>query len=389
MEAKKFFIPTNIIYGPGSVNSVGEAAANLCLKKVLIVTDKVMIKIGNTDAALNSLKEKGISYVIFDEVASEPTMEFVDAGLKIYKEQGCEGLIAIGGGSPIDTAKAISVMCKNEGTIRDYKGLEKIPNKGVPIIAIPTTAGTGSEATKVTVITDTENDVKMMLSCRHLLPDIAIVDPMLSLAMPQSLTAATGVDALTHAIEAYVSVKANPLSDIFALSAIELISQNLRMAWANGNNVEARTKTMLGSLQGGIAFSNSSVALVHGMSRPLGAVFHVPHGVSNAVLLIEVMRFSLPGNPERYARIAAAMGENVAGLTAIEAADKAVRAVERLVNDIKVPSLKDLGIDRDELINISSKMADDAIDSGSPGNNPRIATKKEIVDLYRIAYDAR
>ena len=389
MQSVKFLTPSVIVYGAGAVNAVGEETAKLGVKKVLIVTDKIMVQLGNVELVTKSLEAKGIGYEIYDGVAMEPTLEFVEAGLEIYKKCNCEGLLAIGGGSPIDTAKAISVMTVNEGSLRDYKGMDKIPLKGKPIIAVSTTSGTGSEATKVSIITDTENDVKMLLGSQYMLPDVAIADPMLTLAKPQSLTAATGIDALTHAIEAYVSVKANPMSDTFALSAIKLISKNLRMAWANGNNVEARSNTMLGALQAGIAFNNSSVALVHGMARPLGAVFHVPHGVSNAVLLKSVMEFSLSGNPGRYADIAAAMGENIEGLNEMDAADLAVSSVERLIADIKVPSLKDLGIDRDKMLSISEKMAIDAIDSGSPGNNPRKPTKEEIMELYKAAYDAR
>jgi len=218
------------------------------------------------------------------------------------------------------------------------------------------------------------------------MPQVAIVDPLLTLSCPRGLTAAVGIDALTHAIEAYVSVKAQPMSDIFCLSAIELISGNLRQAWANGNNVEAREKTMLGALQAGIAFSNASVALVHGMSRPIGAYFHVAHGASNAALLGVVAEFSLIGNPTRYAHIARAMGENITGLNDLEAAQLAAKAIKQLIKDIKIPSLKALGVEKEKLDQLAPRMAEDAIASGSPGNNPRQATKDEIVELYKIAY---
>jgi alcohol dehydrogenase class IV len=209
----------------------------------------------------------------------------------------------------------------------------------------------------------------------------------MTLSCPRGLTAAVGLDALTHGIEAYVSVKAQPMTDIFCLSAIELISGNLRQAWANGNNVEAREKTMLGALQAGIAFSNSSVALVHGMSRPIGAYFHVPHGVSNAALLGVVTEFSLVGNPARYAHVAKAMGENIEGLTDIDAAQLAAKSVKKLIADVKIPSLDKLGVEKKRLDELAPKMAEAAIDSGSPGNNPRQATKEEIIELYSITYD--
>jgi len=226
----------------------------------------------------------------------------------------------------------------------------------------------------------------MLIGGSHTIPDVALVDPMLTLSMPRDLTASTGIDALCHAIEAYVSVKANPMADIFCLSAIRLLSENLRQAWADGRNVEARGRTMLGAMQAGIAFSNSSVTLVHGMSRPVGAHFHVAHGVSNAALLGVVMEFSLVGNPRRFAEIARVMGENITGLNDLEGARKAVEAVKQLIVDLKIPKLRDLGVKKARLEEVAPQMARDAIASGSPGNNPRQATEDEIVELYHMAY---
>jgi len=314
-------------------------------------------------------------------------VEYVQEGLQTYREGNCDFVVAVGGGSPIDTAKAIAVLVTNPGSIEQYKGIGKIAAPGVPVVAIPTTAGTGSEATVYTVITDQKTDVKMLIGSPYLMPTIAIVDPMLTVSSPQSVTAATGVDALVHAIEAYVSVKRQPMTDIFCLSAIRLISQNIRQAWANGNNIEAREQMMLGAFQAGVAFSNSSVALVHGMSRPIGAHFHIAHGVSNAALLAAVTEFSLIGDPVRYAQIAEAMGEPIQGLSVMEAADRVVHAIRRLVSDIRIPSLKQLGVERERLIELAPSMADAAIDSGSPANNPRKPTRQEIIDLYIKAYD--
>jgi alcohol dehydrogenase class IV len=278
-------------------------------------------------------------------------------------------------------------MVVNRGSIEDFMGLNRIPEKGVPLITIPTTAGTGSEVTIFTIITDTKTDVKMLLGSPFLMPQVSIVDPLLTLSCPMELTAAVGIDALTHAVEAYVSIKSQPMSDIFCLSAIELISGNLRQAWSNGNDLEAREKVMMGALNAGIAFSNSSVALVHGMSRPIGAYFHVPHGVSNAALLGTVTEFSLTGNPARYANIAKAMGENISGLSDLEAAELANRSIKKLIRDVKIPSLKELGIQREKLDELAPAMADAAIGSGSPGNNPRQATKEEIIELYKVTYE--
>jgi alcohol dehydrogenase class IV len=386
LPIRTFLVPPVIITGSGSSERVGEECKKFGCKKALIVTDQVLSKLGTVESIKKALSENKIQFAIYDKIAKEPTVDYVKEGLEAYRANGCDFLLAVGGGSAIDTAKAISVMVTNPGSIEDYKGLDKIPKKGVPLVAIPTTAGTGSEATVVTIITDTKTNVKMLIISPFLLPQVAIVDPLLTLSCPRELTAAVGIDALTHAVEAYVSIKAQPMTDIFCLSAIELISGNLRQAWANGNNVEAREKTMLGALQAGIAFSNSSVALVHGMSRPIGAYFHVPHGASNAALLGVVTEFSLIGNPTRYADIAKAMGENIRGLSDLEAARLAAKAIKTLIKDIQIPSLRELGVDEEKLNKLAPKMAEDAIASGSPGNNPRQATKEEIVELYKRAY---
>jgi len=385
LPGRTFLIPPVLITGSGSSEKVGEESKKLGVKKALIVTDQVMVKLGVLENIKKAFEQSKIQFAIYDAVATEPTVDYVKEGLKSFKDNGCDFLIAVGGGSPIDTAKAIAIMATNPGSVEEYKGLGKVTKEGAPLIAIPTTAGTGSEVTQFTIITDTKTSVKMLIGSPFVMPKVAIVDPLLTLSSPRGLTAAVGIDSLTHAIEAYVSVKAQPMSDIFCLSAIELISGNLRQAWANGNNVEAREKTMLGALQAGIAFSNSSVALVHGMSRPIGAYFHVAHGASNAALLGVVTEFSLIGNPARYAHIAKAMGENVTGLTDLESAQLAARAIKTLIKDIQIPSLRGLGIEKGKLEQLAPKMAEDAIASGSPGNNPRQATKDDIVELYKIA----
>ena len=385
-SARTFRLPQVLITGSGASEQVGEEIQKLKGQKGLIVTDQVLVKLGALDGVKQALQRSGVPFAVFDDISTEPTADFVSEGLKVYRENRCDFLLAFGGGSAIDTAKAIAVMATNTGSITDYQGLGKIPQKGAPLIAVPTTAGTGSEVTPFTIITDTKRDAKMLIGSPFLTPDVAIVDPLLTLSMPRSLTAATGIDALTHAIEAYVSVKAQPMSDIFCLSAIELIAGNLKQAWTEGSNIEAREKTMLGALQAGIAFGNSSVALVHGMARPIGAYFHVPHGASNAALLGVVMEFSLSGNPARYARIAQAMGEDISGRDDMAAARRGGAAVQRLIKDIKVSSLRELGVDREKLEELAPRMAEDALASGSPANNPRPVTKEEIIELYKLAY---
>ena len=386
LPTRTFLIPPVLITGSGSSKIIGDEIKKLGVKKGLLVTDKVISELGLLEGVKNTLTDSSIEFAIYDGITAEPTVDFVNDGLQAYKENDCEFVLAFGGGSAIDTSKAVSVMATNKGSIEDYMGLNRIPEKGAPLITIPTTAGTGSEVTIFTIITDTGTDVKMLLGSPFLLPQVSVVDPLLTLSCPRELTAAVGIDALTHAVEAYVSMKAQPMSDIFCLSAIELLSGNLREVWADGNNLEAREMTMMGALQAGIAFSNSSVALVHGMSRPIGAYFHVPHGVSNAALLGVVTEFSLKGNPTRYAHIAKAMGENITGLTDQEAAELAGKAINKLIRDVKIPSLKELGIKGEKLDELAPAMADAAIASGSPGNNPRQATKEEIIELYKITY---
>ena len=386
LPVRTFLMPAKILIGSGASEQVGEEAKKLGLKKSLIVTDKIMVRLNALAGIQRSLEKNGIGYTIFDGAAVEPTLEIVQAGLKSYRENQCDFLLAVGGGSPIDAAKAVSIMLTNPGSIENYMGAGKVPYAGVPLIAIPTTAGTGSEVTQVVIITDAARNVKMLISTPFVIPRVAVVDPLLTLSCPRSLTATIGLDALTHAVEAYVSLKAQPLTDIYCISAIKLISGNLRSAWADGNNVEAREKVMLGAFQAGIAFSNSSVALVHGMSRPIGAYFHVAHGASNAVLLKTIMEFSVTGNPARYAQIAQAMGEDISGKTDLEGARLAVKSVDQLTRDLQVPSMQELGMEKDKLEQFAPKMAEDAIISGSPANNPRQATKEEIIGLYKIAY---
>ena len=381
-----FSLPPTIITGAGSTEEVGEQAKRLGATKALIVTDPGILKIGYADQISKNLHNAGIVSTIFSDVTPDPTLQNVTDGLNQYRAESCDVIISIGGGSAIDCGKGISIKLTNDGEFVDYMGVDKIPNQGAPLIAIPTTAGTGSEVTKVTVITDTEQNVKMMLSSSCLLASVAIVDPLLSLTTPPHLTAAVGVDALTHAIEAYISKRAQPITDALALKAIRLISGSLRQAWSDGGNISARTDMMLGATIAGMAFSNSSVALVHGMSRPIGAYFHIHHGLSNCVLLLDVMEFSVVGAPQRFADIAEAMGEQIEGLSPMKQADAAITAVERLVKDIDMPRLGQIGIEEEKFDEVVEQMAADAIASGSPANNPRQATQEEIIALYRKCF---
>ncbi|SBV99699.1 Alcohol dehydrogenase 2 [uncultured delta proteobacterium] len=381
MSDRIFRVPPIIHVGEGAAVRAGEEAKAMGAAKALVITDSFLAKSGTIKPVLDSLAAAGLKVAIYDQVNAEPTLAHVTECLALCKDSGSDVIVGCGGGSPIDVAKAVSAMAVNAGKIQDYMGIGKIPKKGLPIIAVPTTAGTGSEATCTTIIADTERDVKMLIISPYLLPSAAVVDPLLTMGMPKGITAATGMDALTHAMEAYVSRKNQPMADVYALSAVKLIYENLPVAWAEPSNLAARTKVLLGALQAGIAFSNASVALVHGMSRPVGALFHVAHGVSNAALLGVVTKFSLSGNYERYADIAIAMGVPNTGTKEAIAMAGAVK-VEELIKGLEIPSLTKLGVTREKLDPLVAKMADDAIASGSPANNPRIATKEEIVKLY-------
>jgi alcohol dehydrogenase class IV len=309
----------------------------------------------------------------------------VTEGIEALAEGQCDGIVAVGGGAVLDSAKAIALLAANGGRLPDYRGADLFARPGVSLVAVPTTAGTGSEVTRFTVITDPETRVKMLIADYKMVPRAAIVDPSLTVDAPPKVTASAGVDALTHAIEAYVSRKANPLADTLALAAIRRLVWSLPRAFEDGRDAEARTAAAIGALEAGLAFSNASVALVHGMSRPLGAVFGVPHGIANAMLLPAVTRYSLVAAPTRYRDVAAALGAGTDGLPDEEAAARGLASIEDLCRRLAIPTLTGYGIDRAELEREAAKMAEDALASGSPANNPRVPTTEEIVELYRQA----
>lgn len=382
-----FQTPRTIKFGKGALQSVGELAANKG-KKALIVSDEIIEGLGFVEECKELLINKNIECAVYVGVSSEPTDTYVSEALEILEEEQCDLIISLGGGSCIDTAKAVAVVATNGGYIGDYMGGRIIAEKeSIPHIAIPTTAGTGSEATDVTVITNSLNNVKMMIKQPAFLPDAAIVDPILTISSPKSVTASTGVDSLSHAIEAYISRKANPMTDTFALSAMKLIVQNLKRCYFSGDDLYAREAMALGALQAGLAFSNASVCLVHGMSRPIGALFNVPHGFSNAMLLPAVLEFSQQEAIERLADLGRIFAGDSESLSDKEAAEIAVESVKNLCYELNIPNLKGWGIGIREFENQLDKMAKDALDSGSPQNNPRVPTKEEIKELYMVCYD--
>jgi alcohol dehydrogenase class IV len=373
--------------GGGALAELPGLLARLGLARPLIVTDPYIAGCGILERATALLDGTRIAWSVFSDTVPDPTTDAIAAGVARLEAGDFDSLVAVGGGSSIDTAKGMSVLFANGGQMRDYKVPAEIPQMGPPIIAIPTTAGTGSEVTRFTVVTDTETDEKMLIAGLACCPAAAIVDYELTLTMPLRLTADTGIDSLTHAIEAYVSRRANPFTDGLARNAMGLIARHIRTACAEPGNRAAREAMMVGATTAGMAFSNASVALVHGMSRPIGAFFHVPHGLSNAMLLPEITAFSAPAALERYADCARAMGVAEESEGSQAAVARLLDELRRLNEDLKVPTPRAYGIDRtryDELLPI---MAAQALGSGSPANNPRVPTADEIIELYRRVYD--
>ena len=379
--AREFIVPGQIITGSGALTMAEETLKGLG-KKALIVTDKVMIQLGNCAKVETALKNQGIDYAIYSEIVGEPTDTMIENGLKVYKENGCDFLVALGGGSPIDSMKAIGSLVVNGGNISDYMG-KVIDVEMPPLVAIPTTAGTGSEATQFTIITDTKKDIKMLLKGKVLMPKLAIIDPQFTMTAPPKITAATGLDALCHAVEAYTSRKAQTLSDSFAMSAVKRIFKSLPVAFKDGKNEEARIQMPVAALEAGIAFNNASVTIIHGMSRPIGALFHVAHGLSNAMLMKECLGFALEGAYDRFADLGRAIGVADATDEDKAAAEKFLSAIEGIVKELETPTLAEFGIDKDEFFKVIDKMAYDAMDSGSPQNTMREVSEEQVKQIYR------
>lgn len=377
--AREFILNKELVLGENALVEAGSKIKALG-NKALIVTDKMMVQLGNVKKLTAVLDNINVVYEIFDGINGEPTDNMIAKGVEVYQNAECDFLISIGGGSPIDAMKAIGLMADYNGKITDFNGkiIEiKMPN----MIAIPTTSGTGSETTQFTIITDEKSQVKMLLKGKVLMPTLAIVDPSFSITAPKSVTAATGLDALCHAIEAYTSRRSQYLSDTFALSAIKKIFDNIEVAYNDPTNVVARTQMAIASLEAGVAFNNASVTLIHGMSRPIGALFHVPHGISNAMLMNVCLTYALEGAMDKFANIAKTIGINS---SSNEAATKAfLDKLTELLANLKIPTLENYGINKDTFFNNIDKMATDAMASGSPSNTIKEITKEDIIDLYK------
>ncbi|MEK4874609.1 iron-containing alcohol dehydrogenase [Bacillus sp. FSL W8-0102] len=383
LRSYRYFMPTRVECGYGIAEKTGEWVKELGIASVLIVTDKGIREANLLEGIKKSLLTENIDYEIFDEVEPNPSAETIQRGTDYLKQLKSDAVLAVGGGSSIDSAKGIAVMATNPGSILDYEGVEKIPNPPLPIIAIPTTAGTGSETTNSTVITNKKTAFKLGVLSSYLHPKLAILDPALTLHLPQEITASTGMDALTHAIESYTSKAANPVSQALAIHAIRMIGENVLKAYFVGTDIESREKMLVASMIAGVAFSQSRLGNVHAISHTLGGVFNIPHGIANAALLPFVMKFNLRACVDSYKEIAIALGKDVHGLSAIEAADKAIEAVIEMNKAMKIPlNVKDLGVS----LEVLPKLVEDAMRSGNVFVNPRLTKASDIQLIIEKAY---
>lgn len=379
----EYFMTPISILGVGCLEQIITYIKPMAFRKALIVSDKVLVEIKLIDKLIELLTNAGIFFIIYDDVSPNPTIPQVDYGLKLFKDNGCDFLISFGGGSPHDCAKAIALLATNGGEIKNYVGLNKSKKPSAPLIAVNTTAGTGSELTRFCVITDEENHVKMTITDWHVTPIIAVNDAELMLAMPPSLTAATGIDALTHAIEAYVSTNATPVTDCKALKAIELIAVYLKTAVKNGNDLKAREMMVYAEYLAGIAFNNASLGYVHALAHQLGGFYNLPHGLANAIMLPAVVSYNLHTVPKKFAEIAQALGQDIRDLSDESAALLAVDAIKDLIKDLGIPkSLSDVrGFNEKDLPTLAANALMDVCCL----TNPRQGTQQEIESIFKAA----
>lgn len=382
MSKSEYFIPTINLFGQGCIGEVGDRIKVLGGKKVLIVTDAFLSKSGMATDIKKLIEAAGVKAVIFDGAEPNPTDLNVNSGFEVFKKQKCDSLVSLGGGSSHDCCKDIGLLAANGGKIQDFEGVNKSSNPMVPFAAVNTTAGTASEMTRFCIITDSSRHVKMAIVDWRVTPNISINDPELMAGMPPALTAATGMDALTHAVEAYVSTAATPLTDSAALMAIKLIAEFLPKAVANGTDMVSRDKMAYAQFLGGMAFNNASLGYVHAMAHQLGGFYNLPHGVCNAILLPVVEQFNLLARADRFRDIAIALGENVAGLSVNDAAQVAIESIKRLSKAVGIPSgLSALGVKEEDF----ELMAKNAKLDACQATNPRLATLEQVIELFRQA----
>lgn len=374
-----------ILMGPGCIEQIGREVKALKGGKVFIVTDPGIIRAGLLKPVEESLQDAGLPWSLFDRVEPDPRIEVVEECLEKAREEQVDCLIGLGGGSSLDIAKVVAARLTNSGKMDDFFGIDLIPDPGVPMILVPTTAGTGSEVTPIAILSDTREKLKKGIVSSYLLPKAALLDPMLTIGLPPAVTAFTGMDALIHAIEAYTSVNANGLTDHLAFRAMDLISGNILTAYARGEDLSARSKMLEGSLLAGMAFANAGVTAVHAFAYPLGGEFHhIPHGLANSVMLPHVMRFNMLGNIRKYADVASALGVAVGELTDRHAAEEGLEVIEGLMADIEIPSrLRDLQVPEEAIPNMAQGVMKV---TRLLANNPRRITLQDAERIYRNAW---
>lgn len=378
----QFNMPAINLFGRGTVNEVGKRLKDLGIKKALIVTDAGLHALGMSEQVADIIRKEGLEAAIFPDAEPNPTDRNVEEGLAVFREEQCDGLVSLGGGSSHDAAKGIGLVAANGGRIHDYEGVDVSQNPSTPLIAINTTSGTASEMTKFTIITDSERKVKMAIVDKHITPLISINDPDLTVKKPVALTAATGVDALTHAIEAFVSTNANPLTDACAIQAMKIIPKYLPRAVSNGEDLEAREQMVYAQFLGGMAFNNASLGYVHAIAHQMGGFYNFPHGECNAILLPHVCRFNLIAKEERFAEIAGYLGVNTEGMSTREAAESAIAALEQFTRDLGIPDgFKSMGAKEEDI----DTLAENAMKDVTSLTNPRKPTLEQVKQIIRDA----
>ncbi|GGK24176.1 alcohol dehydrogenase [Caldalkalibacillus thermarum] len=381
MRMFKFMTP-EIIFGAGSINQTGDSLRRLGAEKVFVVSDPGVVQAGWVERVIGYLEACDLQYHLWTDVTPNPKDYEIDRGVKEYVNSECNAVLGIGGGSPIDAAKAIAMLATNPGNIRQYEGVDKISHPLPPMVMVPTTAGAGSEVSQFSIVTDTQRCLKMTIISKSLIPDIAIIDPDTLVTKDARLTANTGMDALTHAIESYISLAATPLTERLSLHAIQLVATYLRPSTASSHNREAKEAMAMASLQAGIAFSNAVLGAVHAMSHQLGGLLDTPHGEANAILLPYVMEYNYIAAPEKYAHIAEAFGERVADLSPCEAAKRAIKAVKELARDLDIPeSLAKLGLKEEHI----RKLSQNAVQDACMITNPRDMSVDDVEKIFRQA----
>jgi alcohol dehydrogenase len=380
---KTYYFPPIVIMGPGAVELIVPEIMKMNVKKALVVTDKVLIEAGVVEEVTKVLDEAQIAYAVFSDVKPNPTVKNVNDGYQALQENECDFVISIGGGSPQDTGKGIAILATNPGDLRDYEGVGKTANKSIPIVAINTTAGTASEATINYVITDEDRKVKMVIVDPNSIATVAVNDPILMLKMPKSLTAATGMDALTHAIEGYTTAGASAFTDLFNLEAIKVISASLRKAVEDGDDLDARDAMAYGQFVTGMGFSNGGLGIVHSMAHQLGGFYDLPHGVANAVLLPHVVAYNADSVGDRLKDVAVAMGLDISRREPKEINVMAIDAIKKLSKDVGIPAgLAELGVKEEDFPTLADLALADAC---TPGN-PKCPSKEDIIAIYKSAF---